>query len=424
MTEVKSSVSFSCQRCLQPLKLDESLNYLGEHAIADLTLQINRNPEVDLELQSSSLEHYVPPFRLSESGNGTNGFMVISDGWETESLGHQLHVKATLFDCLSNNSDVDHPLCDECTDSLLELMDNQLRMTEAEWKDYSEYLKKLEDDKEDLNLEGLERELEDWKQEQARLLQELSALQKEEKAIKEEIIVQEKEKERLENEQDIYWREYTRYRKDLMITEDQAKFYECQLAYTQSQLEKLKKTNVFKATFQISDSGHFGIINNFRLGRLPSAPVDWSEINAAWGQTVLLLSSLARKIDFPFQRYKLVPYGNHSYIEVLEDQKVLPLYGSGGFRFLWDTKFDGAMVAFLDCLQQFKEQVEKSDSGFCLPYRIDKGKIEDMSSANAYSIKIQFNSEEQWTKALKYMLTNLKWALTWISTQFNEDRSD
>ncbi|XP_034837569.1 beclin-1-like protein [Maniola hyperantus] len=425
MSDTKSFVSFSCQRCLQPLKLDESLNNLGEHTIADLTLQIRRNNEADLDLQSSSLEHYVPPFRMSESGNGANGFMVISDGWETTSLGHQLHVKATLFDLLSNNSDVDHPLCDECTDTLLELMDNQLRLTENEWKDYTDYLKKLEDDKEDLNLDGLEKELEDWKQEQNRLLQELSALQKEEKAMKDEIVVQEKEKERLEVEQDIYWKEYTRYRKDLMTTEDQMKFYECQLSYTQAQLEKLKKTNIFKATFHISDSGQFGIINNFRLGRLPTAPVDWSEINAAWGQTVLLLSSLARKINFHFQRYRLVPYGNHSYIEILEDQKVLPLYGSSGFRFLWDTKFDAAMVAFLDCLQQFKEQVEKGNTGFCLPYRIDtdKWKIEDTASPpHAYSIKIQFNSEEQWTKALKYMLTNLKWALTWISSQFSEDK--
>jgi len=46
----------------------------------------------------------------------------------------------------------------------------------------------------------------------------------------------------------------------------------------------------------------------------------------------------------------------------------LPLYGSGGLRFLWDTKFDQAMVAFLDCLQQFKEEVERSN-GFSLPYR-------------------------------------------------------
>jgi beclin 1 len=46
-----------------------------------------------------------------------------------------------------------------------------------------------------------------------------------------------------------------------------------QLKYAQAQLDRLKKTNVFNATFHIWHSGHFGTINNFRLGRLPSVPV-------------------------------------------------------------------------------------------------------------------------------------------------------
>ena len=53
-----------------------------------------------------------------------------------------------------------------------------------------------------------------------------------------------------------------------------------------------------------------------RLGRLPSVPVDWWEINAAWGQTALLLTALARKIGLQFSKYKIVPFGNHSYVQV------------------------------------------------------------------------------------------------------------
>lgn len=443
MTETKASVNFSCQRCLQPLRLDESLGRLGEHALAELSLPVTRHSESDRdrdrdrEARSGPLDHYVAPYRLAErdihSDTATmsamsapaSGFMLVSSEGDADCLSRQLYLKAALFDTLSNNSDVDHPLCDECTDSLLQLMDHQLKLAEGEWKDYSDYLKKIENEKDDLNLEALQKELLDWKEEEKRLLEELDALQKQEKELKDEIVVQESEKERLVKEQNIYLREYTRYRKDLMNSEDQAKYFESQLAYTQLQLEKLNKINVFKAAFYISHSGHFGIINNFRLGRLQDAPVDWSEINAAWGQTALLLSSLARKINFTFQKYKLIPFGNHSYIECLDDHKELPLYGSGGFRLLWDTKFDAAMVAFLDCMQQFKEQVEKGDVEFCLPYKIipDKGKIED-SAGNSFSIKIQFNSEEQWTKALKYMLTNLKWGLAWVSSQLTDDKLD
>lgn len=72
---------------------------------------------------------------------------------------------------------------------------------------------------------------------------------------------------------------------------------------------------------------------------------------------------------------------------MLAEDRELPLYGSGGFRFLWDRKFDSAMVAFLDSLQQFKEEVEKGDSGFCLPYRMERDKIEDSATGNSYSIR-------------------------------------
>jgi len=52
-------------------------------------------------------------------------------------------VTAGLFDALSNNSDIDHPLCEECTDSILELLDHQLRLTENEQTDYREYLQRF-----------------------------------------------------------------------------------------------------------------------------------------------------------------------------------------------------------------------------------------------------------------------------------------
>jgi len=108
-----------------------------------------------------------------------------------------------LFDILSSSSSADHPLCDECTDSLLLLMDQQLRMTEGEWSDYNEYLKKLEIEQqyqghEDVEMENLTKELQDVKAEEERMIRELEALRKEEIATRNAIAEQEREKERLE----------------------------------------------------------------------------------------------------------------------------------------------------------------------------------------------------------------------------------
>uniref|UniRef100_A0A1I8NIJ5 Beclin-1-like protein n=2 Tax=Musca domestica TaxID=7370 RepID=A0A1I8NIJ5_MUSDO len=413
----KVPVSFACQRCLQPILLDENLENISVHAMAELSLPIYASNVNTLDNQDNSFDHFVPPYRLTDSVNGT-GFMLVSDGRDNKKWSAAFKLKAELFDCLSSNSEIDHPLCEECADSMLEIMDRELKIAEDEWSDYKNYLKQLEQQQDCPNIGELEKELAELKENEQALLNQLNDLKVEEQSLNDAIEKEEVEKQKLQEQEASYWREYTKHRRELMLTEDDKRSLECQIAYAEQQLEKLKDANIFNITFHIWHAGHFGTINNFRLGRLPSASVDWSEINAAWGQTVLLLCALARKIGLTFERYRIVPFGNHSYVEVLGENRELPLYGTGGFKFFWDTKFDAAMVAFLDCLTQFQQEVEKRDPEFLLPYKMEKGKIIDPSTGNSYSIKIQFNSEEQWTKALKFMLTNLKWGLAWVSSQF------
>ena len=55
-----------------------------------------------------------------------------------------------VFDLLSNNAgEVDHPLCEECTDTILEQMDQQLKLSEEEAQQYHSFLQKLEGEQED-----------------------------------------------------------------------------------------------------------------------------------------------------------------------------------------------------------------------------------------------------------------------------------
>ncbi|XP_073182155.1 beclin-1 isoform X3 [Lepidochelys kempii] len=396
-------VSFVCQRCSQPLKLDTSFKILDRVTIQELTgtggsarggrraapllttapakpgdlheEETNVTEEAFAENRQDGVSRrFIPPARMM-STESANSFTLIgeaSDGGTMENLSRRLKVTGDLFDIMSGQTDVDHPLCEECTDTLLDQLDTQLNITENECQNYKRCLEILEQMNED-DKEKLQMELKELALEEERLIQELEEVEKNRKMVAENFEKVRTEAERLDQE-------------------------------------------------EAQHSGQFGTINNFRLGRLPSVPVEWNEINAAWGQTVLLLHALANKMGLKFQRYRLVPYGNHSYLESLTDKsKELPLYCSGGLRFFWDNKFDHAMVAFLDCVQQFKEEVEKGETRFCLPYRMDveKGKIEDTGgSGGSYSIKTQFNSEEQWTKALKFMLTNLKWGLAWVSSQF------
>lgn len=50
--------------------------------------------------------------------------------------GPAFQVTSDLFDIMSGQTDVDHPLCEECTDTLLDHLDTQLNITENECQNY------------------------------------------------------------------------------------------------------------------------------------------------------------------------------------------------------------------------------------------------------------------------------------------------
>ncbi|KAL1501873.1 hypothetical protein ABEB36_007116 [Hypothenemus hampei] len=421
MAENKVYISFTCQRCSQSLKLDDSLHSFSEHISAELDLPVHSNTDVDLESQANTFDHYVPPCRLSDSRNGTGGFMLISDENEMDLLSESFRVKATLFDYLSGTSDIDHPLCDECADYLIEMFEQQLQDTKKDFDDYMAYYQYLKNVEREPKLSNLEKELNDLTEEEQRLLEELEALKVEEEATLKAIAEQEEIGKNIVEEENRYWKEYVRHKRDWLEAEDEGRSLKCQLGVAETQLEKLRSTNVFNATFHIWHKGHFGTINNFHLGTLPSAPIQWSEINTAWGQTTLLFCALMRKINFTLKRFKPVPYGSHSYIEDLQENKKIPLYGTGGTKYLWNSQFDNGMIAFLDCVQQFTEKIEELEKKkFKFPYKITHGRIVDSDNI-MYSLRTTIISEEQWTKALKYMLTNLKWGLAWVASQFDSN---
>jgi beclin len=77
----------------------------------------------------------------------------------------------------------------------------------------------------------------------------------------------------------------------------------------------------------------------------------------------------------------------------------------------WNRRLDNGMVALLECLQCLGRHVETTSTtgGVKIPYAIQRERI------GQQSIRLQFNSETEWTKALKYFLINLKWILVLVS---------
>ena len=358
---------------------------------------------------------------------------------DDEPLSQQMERSMRLFEVLSARSDIDHPICSECTDLLMSGLQQRQATVNRERDAYADFLKKAQ---ENIPSEEEQRQTKEAlavaKEREARSLDELEALEAQKAAVEEEIAELDREAADLEAEEETFWRERNAFESSLAKYRDERDSLHNQFVNDSKLLESLQRTNVYNDSFCIGHDGHFGTINGLRLGKLPDHHVEWPEINAAWGQALLLLTVVADKLGYTFQDYRLLPIGSTSKIEKLDypqgssqsdqSKNVKPkvtsfdLYCTNdlplGLGFL-HRAFDNAMVCFLECLRQLGNHVEQSSKdasnramlpGLKMPYPINKDQIGDSS------IKLgAFNQEEVWTKACKYTLTCCKFLLAHAS---------
>ncbi|KAG8213938.1 APG6-domain-containing protein [Butyriboletus roseoflavus] len=332
-------------------------------------------------------------------------------------ISHHLRSTMRLFNLLTTRADIDHPLCAECTQILLSSLQRQLDETRKEREGYTAFERELKKEREreshDMSRDEAERRIENLKAEERVAIEQLRLAEREREQLGEELRTLELEERALEEEEDEFWRAHNEHQ--LVSVSQTALLSSLRAAYAAdyATYEKLERTNVYNDAFCIGHDGVFGTINGLRLGRVPGVPVEWPEINAAWGQTLLLLYTIGRKVDFTFDNYRLVPMGSFSRIErTTGDKATYELYGSGDLHFgrlLHNRRFDFAMVAFLECLKQLMDYVKSQDAGIDFPHHVVKDKIGEAS------VKLQFSQEEAWTRALKHVLLALKIILKWTT---------
>lgn len=319
------------------------------------------------------------------------------------------------FDIASTQTQIEQPLCLECMRVLSDKLDKEVEDVNRDIQAYEACLQRLEGEarnvlseadflKEKLKIEEEERKLE-------------AAIEETEKqcaVVTAELTELELKSSRFKELEERYWHEFNNFQFQLISHQEERDAILAKTEVSQAHLELLKKTNVLNDAFPIWYDGEFGTINNFRLGRLPKIPVEWDEINAAWGQACLLLHTMAQHFRPKFQyRIKILPMG--SYPRIMDtNNNTYELFGP--VNLFWSTRYDKAMTLFLTCVKEFadfanskdRENNIRLDKCFKLPYKIDNDKVE------SYSITQSFNKQENWTKALKYTLCNLKWVLYWF----------
>jgi len=318
----------------------------------------------------------------------------------------------------SGQSETDHPVCADCLNSVLAEVSRQVDQAAEEHRIYMEAHNRLEEELRncgDDEVERLEAEIAAMEAEELQLLRVLADCDREEAEIRAELQRNQRQEEQLRREEEEFWLSVAEYQLDLEESEEERSATTNAIYYATAELNRLKRTNVLNDMFHISQEGAFGTINRLRIGRLPDHPVPWEEINAAWGQACLLLDALVKKCGIPMAQYRLLPRGSYSAIQAGGD--VLELYSSDGglTRFFSDRRFDLAMSAFLGCLHEVTRFLQR-DPTMRLPFKIEGDKV------GAFSVRVQFSQDERWTKALKFMLTDLKWIIAFVESREYNDK--
>eukprot|EP01104_Vermistella_antarctica_P011063 TRINITY_DN3039_c0_g1_i8.p1 TRINITY_DN3039_c0_g1~~TRINITY_DN3039_c0_g1_i8.p1 ORF type:complete len:478 (-),score=96.48 TRINITY_DN3039_c0_g1_i8:64-1497(-) len=183
--------------------------------------------------------------------------------------------------------------------------------------------------------------------------------------------------------------------------------------WREAEIDRVGRLKVFDELFKIGHTGQIATINGLRLGTLNEQRVESPEISAAWGEATFLLFTLSKRLQYSFKRYFPFPLGAKSKMTKASDKSTYPLCPnrSNFLNFLFvDSKYHEAMVGFLCCVWELEHHLQSTYPNFELKYRISGDKIGGLSITRAEE------DPPRWTKALTYLLFDLKILLAWTSS--------
>ncbi|CCD25059.1 beclin 1 NDAI_0E02420 [Naumovozyma dairenensis CBS 421] len=478
----KDEQSLKCQQCHLPLQFDDSLLDLSLNQKSSLidsvpmdqqqlaSQPIFKIPKDRLQkLQSIKNINDLPPalkagttldsyvyLKKSQLGKeererqdveeeeGDNESIPSGNG---KTLSSQINALSNIFNILSSKTKIDYPVCQDCCNSMIQDLKNQYDEAIKERETYTAFLNKLEmkvttepensSDKKSASTDSLI-SIEDLKSTRNSLFEELLKLEKEDEELDRQIedLKDELEQKGMKDLNEMAEVNKTHLEQLQFIQEVQSLQNQYDSALTD--LDELRKINIYNETFKIDHNGPFGTINGLRIGGFEECKVPWRERNAGIGQIILLLATIGNRLNFKLKGYRLRPMGSYSKIMKLstesQDWISYEAFHEENFKigrlFRKETDFDKALECLLDIVQQMADRLPNSPTDTTndesslvapssavnetveLPYIMHKDKI------NAISVKL-YGAEPNlpWTTAMKFFLTNVKWLLAFSSSK-------
>lgn len=340
-----------------------------------------------------------------------------------------------IFELATTLTHVDHPLCINCLDHVQKEMKEQILAAEEQAQAYSDALSMLQEEQrhwggagagaiEDESLTSLHSayvsedqlhlQLQQAEREEQVELKRAARLEQEVTAAERELAALDEEERSLAAREEEYWQRLNALSLELSDAVEERDALATKTDVAARHLDALRQTSVLEDCFHIWYDGPFGTISGFRLGRRKEE-VKWEEVNCAWGQSVLLLDMMTRMYpDFHWSGGLLKPMASRP--QVSDFKTDYPLFGP--VSKMWSGGYDKAMMLFLSCLDAFARFARERDvrnhvrTEFQLPNHIDP----ERGLVRGHSIKYgtMVGSHDNWNKALKYMLVNLKVVLHWV----------
>eukprot|EP01064_Diplonema_japonicum_P011680 TRINITY_DN1911_c0_g3_i1.p1 TRINITY_DN1911_c0_g3~~TRINITY_DN1911_c0_g3_i1.p1 ORF type:complete len:415 (+),score=78.92 TRINITY_DN1911_c0_g3_i1:82-1326(+) len=366
-------------------------------------------------------------FRLKEGGGLSKGteqcFQWLEEAVDGELTANEMHqTVSALLQYAADKVNTDLPLCRECCELVSWGPGGFAEKLKSNTTDSEVYQSKLEE----LQREPSEKEevadseLEELKKVEAELLEALKQAEAEDRTVQAELDAAESDRKAMEEEVERFWGNLS----DLAVAETDLKEtsnkLERQLTLHKADLTRLTNTNILNQAFHIWFDGHYGTINKLRLGKLQSQPVEQNEVNAAWGYAAQLLVILLRIWGVRTSRYKVIPKGSFSIVQKYGSKTNQNLELWSGATGLWaSTRYDNAVMGFACCIDELcRNCLAMFPNEKRIPYPINDDLVGGLSVKMAAS-----QTDENWTRALKFLLLDLKWAVCMTTSRLRDEYS-
>lgn len=186
-----------------------------------------------------------------------------------------------------------------------------------------------------------------------------------------------------------------------------------ELDKSQEKLYIMRNTNVWNDLFHIWADGHFGTVNDLRLGIRCFGNVfesSTNEVSSALGLVALLISFMAEKLNAPNGCIKFL--GSLSSIED-EAGEEYPLHMENiNKSFMTSSevkKFDRGILTLVKYVKRLSDIVVSLDPNYHLPIPMTEN-----GDVGSYLPRRKKNTEEDWTHAMKQFLINVKHLFDWV----------